>query len=130
MNCPGKRDTCYYMLGSRHQGKWVRYTCPVCPEDCGPYQDPPTFEQPDASSPPELRGSTNVYVFTTRVGNQLIRTVARSDEICPVDSCNSTIRVEVRGNHPNDNTYQARTSVRSTGQVEIELNTTLTGGDN
>ena len=59
------------------------------------------------------------FIFTTRTDTHVIRTVARTDGICPVKDCDSTVRVETRHpQYPSDKTYRAITSIRSTGQIE------------
>ena len=66
-------------------------------------------------------GDVQTYIFTTRLEDgTVINSVARSDGICPVSGCNSTVRVQVP-HFGVDDLYQSRTTIRSTGQLTVEL---------
>ena len=63
--------------------------------------------------------AVDVYVFETTFPGYVVRSQARSDGVCPFD-CNSTVRVRIptRGI---DDTYRAATSIRSTGQLGLDI---------
>lgn len=113
MHCPSTRDSCEYILGDHHIGQWVRYNCPKCPEDCGPYEEPPI-------GPPSPTETVYTYIVTVVMDNgEVIRTTALSTGECwRDDACNSNLRIQVRGNHPIDDTYRGVTSLRSSGQLD------------
>ena len=70
-------------------------------------------------STPQLEKDIDTYIFTVTTDDLIIRSVARSDGECPI-GCDSTVRVEIPTRGIND-VYRARTSIRSTGQLTIEL---------
>ena len=67
-------------------------------------------------------GDTHAYTVTIRLADgSEMKAVARSDKACPMNNCNGTLRVKVSGQYPVDDTYPARISERSTGQIKIDL---------
>jgi len=78
---------------------------------------------PDASSPPKIAPApplVDTYVIETAGLGWFMRAIARSDGICPITACNGSVRIAIptRGI---DDTYPARVSIRSTGQLDIDL---------
>ena len=121
ISCPSTRESCEYILGWKHKGKWIRYNCPVCPEDC---EQGMLLAQPSASDPPRFLSAkgTNpeMVLFTLHLDDgRVLRTVARRDGICPF-GCNSTMVFEMPGREIRE-TFRATTSERSTGQLTIDL---------
>lgn len=90
-------------------------------------------ERPKAAKATAVAGGEsgtcpNVYIIETWANGLHRRTVACADGSCPIGNCDDTLRVRTTGTYPNDKTYPARISDRSTGGLEIEL-VPITGGE-
>ena len=108
MKCGETRDSCTNLLHETgSMGPWHKIPCPVATL-------PEVVPHPVSVEP-------STYIITViRDDGTRVTATARSDSTCPFE-CNADLRVQVRGPYPNDDTYRARTSIRSTGQLVIDI---------